>query len=79
MQFARPDWVQETLHQLQIYKVVQMWSHSIDYGPEHQPIAQCGSLFASYLKDRRVLQPIVRKPNAQTAKPPIPDRIHLRD
>jgi len=62
VQFARPDWVQETLHQLQIYKVVQMWSHSVDYGPEHQPIAQCGSLFASYLKDRHVLQPIARNP-----------------
>jgi hypothetical protein len=69
IQFARPDWVQETLHQLQIYKVVQMWSHSIDYGPEHQPIAQCGSLFASYLKDRQVLQPIVRHANAQQRNP----------
>jgi len=67
VQFARPDWVQETLHQLQIYKVVQMWTHSVDYGPEHQPISQCGSLFASYLKDRRVLQPIIRKPSAQNA------------
>lgn len=65
VQFARPDWVQETLHQLQIYKVVQMWTHNVDYGPEHQPIAQCGSLFASYLKNKQVLQPIVRNPNAQ--------------
>ena len=45
IQFARPDWVQETLHQLQIYRVVQMWTHSIDLGPEFQPIAQCCSLF----------------------------------
>lgn len=62
VQFARPDWVQETLHQLQIYKVVQMWSHSIDYGPDHQPIAQSGSLLASYMRDRSVLQPISRGP-----------------
>jgi hypothetical protein len=62
IQFARPDWVQETLHQLQIHKIVQMWTHNIDYGPEHQPIAQCGSLFASYLKDRNILQPVRREP-----------------
>jgi len=67
LQFARPDWVQETLHQLQIYKVVQMWSHAIDYGPDHQPIAQFGSLFASYLKDHRVLQPIARNPRVADA------------
>ena len=75
VQFARPDWVQETLHQLQIYKVVQMWTHSVDYGPEHQPIAQCGSLFASYLKDRHVLQPITRNP--KTAVPAPASRVAL--
>ena len=69
VQFARPDWVQETLHQLQIYKVVQMWSHNIDYGPDHQPIAQCGSLFASYMKNRNILQPINRKMPQPSVKP----------
>lgn len=66
IQFARPDWVQETLHQLQIYRVVQMWSHSTDYGPDFQPIAQAGSLFASYLKDGKVLQPIERRAAVRT-------------
>jgi hypothetical protein len=70
VQFARPDWVQETIHQLQIYKVVQMWTHNVDYGPEHQPIAQCSSLFASYMRDRHVLQPLIRNPNSQNKPEP---------
>lgn len=69
IQFSRPDWVVETIHQLQIYKVVQMWSHSVDLAPdsEHndcayqQPIAQCQSLIQSYLRDRQILKPINRK------------------
>jgi hypothetical protein len=36
MQFTRSDWAQETLHQLQHYKIVQMYSHLIDMGPEYQ-------------------------------------------
>ena len=67
--FTRPDWVVETIHQLQIYRVVQMWSVSIDLAPdsEHnatayqQPIAQCQSLMYSYMKDRAILNPINRK------------------
>jgi hypothetical protein len=38
VEFARPDWAQETLHQLQHFDVVQMFSHSVDLGPDHQPI-----------------------------------------
>jgi len=56
--FARPDWVQETLHQLQIYRVVQMWSDSIDLGPEFQPIATCKSLLSTYQRDKKILQPL---------------------
>ncbi len=57
VQFTRPDWVAETIHQLQIYKVVQMWSHSIDLGPDNQPIAQCSSVFHTYMRDRNILKP----------------------
>lgn len=35
VQFARPDWVVETIHQLQHYKVVQMFSHAQDVSPVH--------------------------------------------
>lgn len=33
VQFARPDWVNETLHQLQHFHVVQMFSHAQDVAP----------------------------------------------
>lgn len=36
--FARGDWANETLHQLQHYDVVQMFSHAIDLTNEYEPI-----------------------------------------
>jgi hypothetical protein len=36
--FARPDWACETLHQLQHYDVVQMWSHAQDVDHKHRPL-----------------------------------------
>lgn len=36
--FARPDWAEETVHQLQHYKFVQMFTYATDLGPEYQPI-----------------------------------------
>jgi hypothetical protein len=36
--FNRPDWVQETLQQLQHYAVVQMFSHSVNLTPKYHPI-----------------------------------------
>jgi hypothetical protein len=36
--FARPDWAQETLHQLQHYQFVQLFSHALDLGPQFQPL-----------------------------------------
>jgi hypothetical protein len=32
--FARPDWAEETVHQLQHYEVVQMWSEAHDLTPD---------------------------------------------
>jgi len=40
VQFNRPDWVQETLHQLQLYPIVQMWSHADDLGPNSETLQQ---------------------------------------
>lgn len=34
--FARPDWANETIQQLQHYPIVQMWSHAQDLGPNHE-------------------------------------------
>ena len=36
--FSRPDWVNETLQQLQHYKVVQLFSHAQDLGPNFEPL-----------------------------------------
>lgn len=36
VQFARPDWAQETVHQLQHYHVVQMWSMCQDLTTDHE-------------------------------------------
>lgn len=35
--FVRPDWVQETIQQLQHYSVVQMFSKAQDLGPTYEP------------------------------------------
>ena len=38
--FVNTNWVQETIRQLDHYQVVQLWSHYIDVGPDHQPLRQ---------------------------------------
>jgi hypothetical protein len=38
VQFTRPDWAQETLHLLEHYKVIQMFSHALDLGPNFEPL-----------------------------------------
>ncbi len=48
VQFARPDWVQETLHQLQHYQVVQMFSHATDLGPNYEPLKTHNGFCYSY-------------------------------
>lgn len=51
--FARPDWAQETLHQLQHFKVVQMFSHAQDLGPNSEPYDGIRPGFMwSYLNER---------------------------
>jgi hypothetical protein len=37
--FTRPNWVGETVHQLQHWDWVQMWSDAVDVGPLYMPIA----------------------------------------
>ena len=37
--FTRPDWVEETVHQLQHYMWIQMFSHCQDVGPDYRLIA----------------------------------------
>jgi len=48
--FARPDWVGETVHQLQHYSVVQMFNVAHDLGPDFTPFSTRRSFAASYLE-----------------------------
>jgi hypothetical protein len=47
--FVNPDWVHETMQQLQHYKIVQMFTHAIDLGPNGEPIDNFESWGYSYL------------------------------
>jgi hypothetical protein len=47
--FMRPDWVQETIQQLQHYHVVQLFSHAVDLGPKFQPLTQFQGFAYSYV------------------------------
>lgn len=48
--FVRKDWVEETLHQLQVHMVVQMFETAIDLGPCGQTLAVHKSLFSEYIR-----------------------------
>jgi hypothetical protein len=51
MILARPDWVQETLHQLQHFDAVQMFSNYADLGPDHRLSHPYPSYTYSYWND----------------------------
>lgn len=46
--FARPDWANETLQQLQHYDVVQMWSEAVDLSPQHEILHRHKGFVAAY-------------------------------
>ncbi|MGB7148648.1 MAG: hypothetical protein WBD45_05815 [Terriglobales bacterium] len=52
MMFTRTDWVQETLHQLQHFDAVQMFSTYSDLGGDHRAIGNDVSFMWSYWNDR---------------------------
>lgn len=49
LSFARSDWANETLHQLQHYAVVQMFSEAEDLGPKFEGISKHHSFIHSWL------------------------------
>jgi glycosyltransferase involved in cell wall biosynthesis len=67
--FTRPDWATETVHLLQTYDVVQMWTHSIDLGPDSQPIAHCTSFVSNWQQNEHILQPWNRAQGKAQPKP----------
>jgi hypothetical protein len=50
VQFARPDIVAETIHQLQHFSVVQMFAHATDLGPRHQPLRSFQGFVAQWMR-----------------------------
>jgi hypothetical protein len=50
VQFARPDIVPETIHQLQHFSIVQMFAHSTDLGPKHEPLCSFEGFVSQYLR-----------------------------
>jgi len=53
--FARPDIVSETIHQLQHFSIVQMFSQAMDLGPQHQPLASFNGFVAQWIKNAGVV------------------------
>ena len=51
--FARPDIVTETIHQLQHFAVVQMFTHSADLGPRHEPLNAFEGFVAQWIRNGR--------------------------
>ena len=49
--FARKDIVEETVHQLQHYSFVQMFSHALDLGPKHEPLGMFQSFGSQWMKN----------------------------
>ena len=47
--FVRPDWAEETVEQLQHHKVVQMFSHAQDLGPNFEPMQLHAGFVYNYL------------------------------
>lgn len=45
------DWVTETLHQLQVYKIVQLWDTAIDLGPNGEALSTHNSFMGQYIKN----------------------------
>lgn len=50
--FARTDWAQETLHELQRYDFLQLFSHAQDIGPNYEPLTVTPGFIYSTFEDQ---------------------------
>ena len=48
--FVRPDWMEETVHELQHHDFVQLFEDAVDLGPDHQIISTHKSFMSCYKK-----------------------------
>lgn len=55
IQFARPDIVAETIHQLQHFSVVQMFAHATDLGPRHEPLRSFDGFVVQWMRQNSAL------------------------
>ncbi len=51
--FVNPDWVHETMQQLQHYQLVQMFTHATDVGPSFEPLETFEGFAFSYRSGRK--------------------------
>lgn len=51
--FSRTDWATEAVHLLQHYKVVQMFSHVTDLGPDYEPLQTQNGFVYSWINHHR--------------------------
>jgi hypothetical protein len=55
--FVRPDWVYETIHLLQHYDVLQMFSQAADLGPKYEMLGDLrDSVIANWHKNQTIVQ-----------------------
>jgi len=50
--FVNPDWVEDTIHELQHAPVVQLFEHAIDLGPDHEMLNKWESFGSCYVKGK---------------------------
>jgi hypothetical protein len=50
IEFMNKNWLHETIHELQIHQVVQMWENALDYGPYGETIGLYHSFMSKYVK-----------------------------
>lgn len=50
IEFLNPNWMQETIHELQIHQVVQMWENAVDQGPYGESFGLYHSFASKYVK-----------------------------
>lgn len=53
VKFARPDWANETLNQLQHYDVVQMFSKAVDLNPNYEPFQMHNGFMYNYINSQQ--------------------------
>ncbi len=50
--FLNPDWIPETIQQLQHYQAVQLFTHAMDVGANMEPVTTFESFGSSYVRGR---------------------------